>query len=313
MSWILFAVIGHLLNAIAFIIDKVLLTAAFKRSGTYAALIGSISLLALLASPWVHAWPPLALLPLVVAFGSIFVFALWAFFEALKHGEASRVVPVIGSAIPLFTLLGSSILLHERFSSLEWLGFFLLLIATSILSSGSTKQRLSRESWGFGLLSASLFAISSLCGKYAFDHGSFLGIFVISRAAAGVTGIMIGLSVPGVIYELLTMGAPTRSSNAKRKTAPSHFSKKTTALLALIGQGCGALGFVGVTLALSQGSAPLVNALQATQYALIVLVAWCGGSRMRALMHEERTARVILMKTIAILFVGIGLACIARS
>ncbi len=308
MSWILFAVIGHLLNAIAFIIDKVLLTVAWKQSGTYATLIGFLSLTAVLAVPWVRHWPPLGVIPVTVAFGGFFIFALWLFFEALKQGEASRVVPIIGSCIPLFTLLGTSVFLHERFTVLQGIGFLFLLFATTLLSSGTSQKHLSPDSLRYGILSALLFAISSVCGKYAFDHADFLGVFIVSRLAAAGTGIMIGLSAPGVIHELLTLGGSGSLSSHKRDAR--KLSKRLTSFLIVTGQVCGALGFVGVTIALSRGSAPLVNALQATQYGLIVLVAWFGGKRIRSYMQEERTRQIVLMKSVAIIFVGIGLACI---
>ena len=50
MSWFLLAIIGHLSNAIAFVVDKTLLNSTFKRSATYAALIGGFSFVALLAA-----------------------------------------------------------------------------------------------------------------------------------------------------------------------------------------------------------------------------------------------------------------------
>lgn len=310
MSWILFAVLGHILNAVAFIIDKVLLTSAFKKSATYAGLIGGISLIALIGLPWVRRIDTVSAIPAIVAFGCLFVLALWSFFEALKHGEASRVVPIIGSTIPLFTLAGTSLFLQERLTLTEWAGLGLLLIATAVLSSGSRTERLSPSSLRFGLLSALLFAISSVCGKYAFEQTSFLNVFILSRIAAGVTGLLIAVMVPGTLHELLTMGR-TSSSRKQREAFP--FSPKTTSLLALAGQGCGALGFVAVTIALSRGSAALVNALQATQYTLIVLVAWFGGSRLRQLMHEDRSPHIILIKSVAIFCVAIGLALLSHG
>ena len=311
MSWILFAVVGHLLNAGAFVIDKVLLTSAFKKSSSYAAMIGGISLAVIVALPWVKEWPSDALLPIVAAFGALFVFALWSFFEALKHGEASRVVPIVGSAIPIFTVIGTTLVLHERLTTVEWVGFALLLIATVILSSGSSKKRLSVQSICYGVLSAVLFAVASVCGKYAFEQSSFLSVFVLSRVAAGFTGLVIAFVVPGTLAELKGMMRPAKGS--KRVKSEGLVTGRRAAIFALIGQVSGALGFVGVTMALSQGSASLVNALQATQYAFIVFVTWLGGERLRTLLHEEWGKKVIILKSLAILLVGIGLACISRS
>ncbi len=314
MSCIAIAILGHALNAVAFIVDKILLSVAFKKSASYATMIGCLSFLAVLVIPWVHTWPGLHLLPVIVAFGGLFVLALWAFFEALKHGEASRVVPLVGSSIPVCTLIGSLLILHQGLSAWQGIGFLFLLVATGLLASGSSKHALTRESLFFSLLAAGLFALSSVCGKYAFDHGDFLGIFLISRLAAGITGMVIGLSVPGVVYELWTMGGQPRSKKgSKERRHLPEFSPRVTRLLAIFGQVCGALGFVGVTIALSRGNASLVNALQATQYAFIVLVGWFGTKRIRALLKEDRQPKTMMLKTLAILCVGTGLACLVRG
>lgn len=107
MTWFFLAIAGHVLNGFAFIIDKALLTTSLKRSATYAAMIGSLSIVALVATPFVHGWPTGTAHIFSAVFGITFVAALWAFFESLKRGEASRVVPIVGSLIPVFTLVGS--------------------------------------------------------------------------------------------------------------------------------------------------------------------------------------------------------------
>ncbi len=76
------------------------------------------------------------------------------------------------------------------------------------------------------------------------------------------------------------------------------------------GQASGAVGFVGVQYAISLGSATVVNALQAVQYAAIVLVAWLGGKKLAALLKEDLTRRTLLIKGVAIGLVGIGLVLV---
>ena len=105
MSWFILAIIGHISNGVAFVIDKALLNTALKRSATYAAMVGGLSLATLVAIPWIKEWPTGNLIPIVALFGVVFVLALWAFFEALKRSEATRVVPIVGSLIPILTLL----------------------------------------------------------------------------------------------------------------------------------------------------------------------------------------------------------------
>ncbi len=304
ISWFLMAIFGHLSNAVAFVIDKTLLNSAFKKSATYAALIGSVSLLVLVAVPWIRVWPSFALYPAIIGFGALFVFALLAFFEALRKAEASRVVPIVGSFIPIFTVIGELVLFQMHPTVRVWIGFALLLLATWILTSRTQKGRKSPVSFSIvalAILASLLFASASLCGKYAFDRGEWLSVFVLSRVAAGVVGLFIGFAFAGSRQELLQILHPKKTGT--RRSLP--------ALLALVGQVFGAIGFALVNISIAEGTPSVVNALQAVQYAAIILVAWLGGSALRRALHEDVTRRTILIKSIAIGFVAIGLALLS--
>jgi drug/metabolite transporter (DMT)-like permease len=302
-NWLLLAIIGHLCNATAFIVDKSLLTSTFKRSSTYAALMGFVSIATCALAPWVKQWPPLSLYPIIICFGAFFVFALWAFFEALRRSEASRVVPVVGSLIPVFTLIGGVIFLHEFLGAYELLGFVFLLFATFLLTRGGEKKKKKNQPFFWiAVLASIFFAAASLCGKYAFDHSEFLGVLVLSRLFAACIGILIGLFASRATrMELFSL-----IQSPKKTNLPWYAT-----VLAITGQVLGGIGFIMVHLAMVQGSAAVVNAMQAVQYAAIVLVAWFGGKRLRKLLQESRTARVIFIKTSAIILVGIGLALVS--
>ncbi len=300
MSWILLAILGHLSNAITFIIDKTLLTSTWKASATYASLIATLSIVVIIASPWVTTWPTGNVLISSIIFGAAFVGSVWAFFEALRHAEASRVVPIVGSLNPLFTLVGAILFLGDTLSPRMGIGFSLLLVSTILLARGSSKSRVDSKTIGLAVLAAVLFALSSIAGKDAFAQASFLGVLISSRIAAAIVGIIIGVSIKNARRELLSMFKP------KAVNTPS-----APLALAFTGQAAGALGFILVNIALAQGSAAIVNALQAVQYAAIVLVAWLGGKRLQTLLKEDISKKILLQKGFAILLVGIGLWLIA--
>ncbi|MBU1349164.1 hypothetical protein KJ781_03810, partial [Patescibacteria group bacterium] len=79
MTWFIYAIIGHLANGAAFIIDKALLSTAFKRSATYAGMVGILSSLVLVAIPWVPSWPAGLMLLVAIVSGATFIFALHTF------------------------------------------------------------------------------------------------------------------------------------------------------------------------------------------------------------------------------------------
>ncbi len=301
MSWIILAIIGHLANAAAFIIDKTLLASTWKSSATYAALIGGMSAVVLLASPWVHTWPQGQALLSSTIFGGMFVIAIWAFFEALRRAEASRVVPIVGSVIPMLTLLGTTTLLGEQITTRIAFGFICLLVATYVLSRGSAHNRLDGRTILIALLSAACFAIASVAGKDAFTRSSFLGVFVASRGIAAGVAILVGVFVHDARKELRAL-----FSFKKHANAPSG-----SLGLTIVGQACGSLGFILVNAAIAAGSAALVNALQAVQYATIVLVAWIGGGRLQRILQEDMSRQALLLKGGAISLVGLGLWLVA--
>ncbi len=302
--WIFVALGGHILNGAAFLIDKILLSNSFKKSGTYAALIGGLSCFVLPLLPWVslpqgQAWIPVAL------FGSLFVLAIWFFFAALQKGEASRIVPIVGVLIPIFTLFDSSWLIGERLPWENTWGFVLLIVATLILTATGKRGWLPARVILICTISAFLFAASSVAGKAAYNIDGFRSVFVSSRIFAAITAILIGWFAPGVRQEIAKL-LPHKHDPKKLKE--EH--KQSIALL-LSGQVAGAVGFFLVQYAIALGSASLVNALQAVQYAFLVLAAWFGGPKLATLLKEDRSKRTIIIKTAAIALVGLGLYLIA--
>jgi drug/metabolite transporter (DMT)-like permease len=300
MNWFLLAIIGHVSNGLAFVIDKALLNTALKKSATYAAMVGGLSLATIVATPWIKEWPKGNLILIVALFGIVFVLALWAFFEALKRSEATRVVPIVGSLIPILTLIGTTSLFGERLSQKQIIGFACLLIATWILTGGRLYSRMPKGTLSMCIIASFLFASSTLFGKYAFDHGDFVGVFISSRIAAGITGIIIGFLVPGVGKEIARILKPSRDSK-KKSTSP---------FWPVLGQTLGAIGFLFVHLAIKSGSAALVNALQAIQYALLVIAALILKKKAPTLLGENLTRKVLTYKIISLIIAGFGMALV---
>lgn len=303
MSWFLFALFGHLSNGIAFVIDKILLNAAFKRSATYAGLVGILSFVVLFAAPWVERWPQGIEWAIALGSGATFILALWAFFEALARAEASRVVPIIGSLIPILTLIGSYLFLGERLSGQALIGFALLIVATTVLSGGG-KGRLDEETVWIAILSAALFAIASVTGKAAYDQIGFLGGFLTTRIAAAITAVCLLFLID------TKAGAEFKHIIFPQNKTPKKAGNKRAAFLALFGQCLGAAGFVLVQLGVAHGSASIVNAMQAVQYALLVVIGIILHKRAPQLLGEELSRETTIRKSIALVLTAIGMFCI---
>ncbi len=302
-QWFVLAIFGHLANAGAFFIDKLLLSAAFKRSATYAMLLGFLSGLLLLLFPFVQTTPQYSSdILLLFGFGAGFIFALWAFFEALRREEVSRVVPIVGTLVPLITLVGERLWFHTLFSVTQIVGITCLVLATYLFTRGSEKHKtVDRKVIGLALGAALLFAITSLSGKAAFARFSFLDVLILSRVfsliAAMTIFCIVGTDVRAEFYALFQFHRSARTKLVSRRAA----------MIAIGGQLLSGVGFLCIYLAIQKGSVAIVNALQAVQYGFLVIIAWLGGAKLRALLKEERSVTVVFQKSLGIVATGIGL------
>ena len=300
-AWILVALGGHIANGAAFVIDKTLLTKSFKRPATYAGLVGLLGCLAAILFPFGVHLPGLNGWIWIIVSGATFVIALWAFFSALAAGEASRVVPVIGSLIPILTLVGTTTFLGERLTMGQSIGFGALIAATIILAGGKSKSRLSKQAIILAVLAATLFAVSFITVKIGYEADGFITVFTLSRLVGFVTAICL-LSYDEAAYrEVKNAFFPKKT---KKKTG---VNERMALILVLTGQTLGAGGFVLVQYAISLGSASIVNALQAVQYAFLVLVAFALSKRAPDLLGEDLTLGTVIQKIIAIILVAAGL------
>ncbi|HWQ99556.1 MAG TPA: EamA family transporter [Candidatus Methylomirabilis sp.] len=300
--WLVWALAGHLANGAAFVIDNTLLRKSFKRPATYAGIIGLLGVLTVILLPFGVRMPTLAGLPWIVISGATFILSLWAFFAALAKGEASRVIPIIGSLIPILTLAGTFMFLGERLTQPQFVGFGLLILATVILSGGSVKSRLTMPTIRMSVLAAVLFAVSSVTVKIAYISDGFLTTFAVSRFF-GVAAALVILSIDREAIKEVRHALFPRSSKNTSHRAHGYGA----VMLVITAQTLGALGYVGVQYATSLGSAALVNALQAVQYVLLVVVAFALHTRAPDLLGEDLTVSTVIRKSVAIAIAGAGM------
>ncbi len=304
MSWFFLAIIGHLSNGVAFAIDKILLKSAFSRSATYAGIVGLLSALVVLGVPFVRFWPVTGGDWFLAAIsGASFIFALWAFFAALARAEATRVVPIVGSLIPIFTLAGSFAFLAERLADKTFIGFGLLILATVLLSSGKSGRPSGQTIW-LGVTAAILFAVSSVSGKAVYGAAGFLGGFIATRLFAALAALLLLTVIDRKAgAEAMSIIHPEKRGDTSKHKQPG----KMAGILAIVGQCMGALGFVLVQWGISQGSPSLVNALQAVQYAFLVILALALNKRAPQLLGEHLDRKALAIKISALVVTAAGM------
>ncbi|OGY85881.1 MAG: hypothetical protein A2233_00095 [Candidatus Kerfeldbacteria bacterium RIFOXYA2_FULL_38_24] len=304
MYWITAVLIGHGLNALSYVLDKVLLTKSIKNPFAFTFYIGLLGLLIVVAAPWGLFLPSASLLIVDLLAGVFFSSALLFFFLALQTGETSRIVPFIGGAIPVFTYIFAFFFLQERLTSLQLWGFIVLVIGTILMAledkkkiSNLQSKKLSRQKWLFGILAALSFALSFGLSKIAFDYQPFLSAFIWTRFG-------------GFFFPVLFLF----SKNLRQEIFKAALVfKEKTGLMYLVAQTFGAGGYIFINYAISLASVSLVNAMQGVQYVFILVIALLGTIKYPNLLKENMSRKNLLIKILAVAVITAGLSLIAFS
>lgn len=301
MLWLAVVLSGHFANAGSFVIAKILLSKDLKHPTVYVFFIGALGALSVVLVPFanVHAISHGLMMACAIA-GGTFMAALLFFFSALQRGDTSRVVPIVGALIPIWTLLFASLVLGERLLAYQGFGIVLLIFGAILISYEHTPHLYSDISWaeiGLSVGAALLFALSYTVTKFVFTQTEFLNGFLWMRLFAFLA-----------VLPLLFISVTRQSvfGGGGEHTARPGF-------LFLFGQILGALGFFLLNVGLSLAPSVLVvNALQGVQYAFLFLLVLVLSRIDPLLLHERIGSRELMQKVVAIVIMGIGLTLAAR-
>lgn len=319
--WLFITIIGYFINGGVYVADKFILSRKMHSSITYAFFVGIWSIfnfVILIFDPWM---PNPAELVLDLIAGLVFLFTLIFWYKALHQSEATRVVPVVGALVPIFSGALSFIFLGESLSERQLLAFIVLIVGGILVSIKHTKfyvlslvmerfkvvfgdllgnihagyrpmQRLLVNS----TISAFFFAVYYVLIKYVYETQPFVGSFVWSRLGTFI-GVLLILLVPvwrQNIYEY-QKGQKTPGNLA------FFFSVRLLA----------ALAFIMLNWAISLGNVALVNALQGVQYVFLILMVLFLSAKYPQFLNEELGGGVIIQKSLGATLICVGLYMLA--
>ncbi len=257
--WLILAILGYILLAAVFILDKHILAQEVQKPIVYT----FYSTIFLLAIGLVWLFIPLehSSVYWFWAFVSGFTFglAMHTMFVAVSKSAASHMDPFIGAVITIAIFAGAHFWLNETFTNRQLIGIICLGLASLFLAvEQKNKRETSRWPWYFlGMVSAILFAISHLSVKYLYDHFDFISSLAGARFTTGIFGLLL-LLVPSLSKALHT---------PKKKVA-----KKNPAGLVILDKVMGVVSVLFTQYAISLSSVTVVNALSGLQYALMFAV-----------------------------------------
>ena len=103
--WLFITISAYMINAGVYVADKFLLSKKIHSSITYAFFVGIWSIFnffILIIDPWV---PNMKEFAIDLLAGMLFLFTLIFWYKALHQSEATRVVPIVGALVPIFSFL----------------------------------------------------------------------------------------------------------------------------------------------------------------------------------------------------------------
>ena len=301
MAWIFLAILAHAGNGVVFILDKGLLGTKSeagdpKKLAFYSGIISAFAIV--LAFVEFRLPNAFAIMWSLVA-GVCFVVALWLFFTALDSDDASRVVPITGSAVPVFTVLFARVFLNEPLTPQQLTAILLLVVGGALLSIGFKNVRsLSPYIVGIAVLAGVAFAGYFAAVKHLYDSfDPFWSAFAYNRFGTAVAAVI--LLGPYML----------KNRNSSKRAKKKKIVKRTVAITAVFvgSKILSSAMFIVQSYAIKVGSVSVVNALQGTQYLFVLVLAVLLSRFLPSLYREEIKRVAIMQKILGIVAISIGL------
>jgi len=253
---VLIAIVAHGLIGISLVWDKVLL----KRRGTqnlfsYVFWLGAISIFGLLLIPFGYRTPGLNVIGLAFAAGAADLAASFFYYAALKRGQASDALAVMGGFAPVATAIFSHVLLRKQVEGMQLIGFT-LMCAGGFVMFFSERFRL-KNLVPPVVMAAALFGLANVLQKMAYNRTNFVSAYVWFTIGTfvGSVGLLIPPSWRRQIFE--------SSGGAEPRSKFWYFVNRFLA----------GIGSFLVVFAISRTHPDLVSAISGVRYAVIFLGA----------------------------------------
>lgn len=292
--YLFFAILANLLNSIALTVDKFLITKVIPDPLVYVFYFSLISFVALLGIPFTQ-FPSSQVFILASTSTLSWTLGAYLMFWALKTGQVQRVVPVIGTIIPLILLAISSI--TGGISPNQTVAVLILVLGLVFLTFQDLRGRLLLKELFLEVLSAIFFALAYLMLREAFLKQDFLTVLIWSRPVLLPLGVVIILIPKG---REIVLSVTKQGSNLKK-----------AGLLFVGGQISAGVSELLLLFAISLANPTLVNSLQGTKYVFLLIFAFILGKKYPDIFKRQRGGWQLLTTILGIILIGAGLAFLA--
>ncbi len=299
MSHIPFAITAYILNGVAILVDKFMLTNYFPDPLVYIFYFSIYSLIVLFLIPFLPT-PTLTTFLLSSSYMISWLVGSYLMFKGLQKGLASRVVPIIGALVPIFLIFYYGYL-RQQIPPVEKSAGIVLTAGLLILIIPNLKGKIKIQELSLEILSALSFSFAYILLRQAYRDAPFLVVFAWSKLIL----IPIGLSL--FIYP------KTRRIILTQKNGSKWSLLSSAGALFISGQIAGGASELLITFSISLANPALVNSLQGIQYIFLFIASIILGKSYPKVYSEQHHFSQIFLKLIGILVVGCGLFILAAA
>ncbi len=290
---ILIAIVAHGLIGISLVWDKVLLQQPATRSlPNYVFWLGAMSILGVLLVPFGFSMPSAPMAGLGFVTGVVHLAANWFYYRALKQGEASQTLAVMGGFSPLTTALIGIPLLSKPLGGNSVLAFALMVAGGFVMFASEQmnwRKVVPNVVWASGL-----FGLTNVLQKVVFNATGFITGYVFFTIGT-FAGAMALLLRPAWRQQILQ-----HSEEAPPRSKFWYFVNRFVS----------GVGSFLIFLAISRANPAVVDAISGIRYVLIFFGAFLLTRLKPDWLKEDFTRRALIGKSIATAMIVAGLVVV---
>jgi drug/metabolite transporter (DMT)-like permease len=290
------AVVAQAIVGLTLVWDKVLLKQTHSQSVlNYVFWLGAIGIFGCLVGIFGLRMPGAGIIGIGLASGAVDLMGSWAYYKALRAGEASQTLALMGGFGPLATALIARALLKEQLQGMTIWGFAILVAGGFVMF---LSHRINvRKMLPLILLGSGLLGLSNVLQKIAFNAVGFSTGFVL-------------FSLGEFFFALLFLVRGTwRRQIFKQSTQAQPRNK----IAYFVNRFFNGLGAFLISFAVSRAHPALVSAISGVRYAAIFIAVYLLTKYKPNWLKEVLTGWTLTMKLIATLLVIAGLAVVGAA
>ena len=284
------AIVAQSLIGISLVWDKVLLERRETQNiFAYVFWLGAMSVLGLLLAPFGFHILSLSLSLLALGTGVLHLISVFFYYVALKRGEASQALAIMGGFSPVATALIALPLLPTSLGSKSLLGFILLTAGGFVMFM--TERFNLRRIFLPVLLASGSFGLVNVLQKLVFDQTNFVTGYVIFTFGTFVGALLLLL----------------RRSWREQIFRSSQGAEPRSRFWYFVNRFISGVGSFLVFYAISLANPAIVDSISGVRYALIFIGAYLLTRLKPEWLRENFTGWVLIGKVIATALIVAGL------